>query len=575
MSVEVSNNQKKRKSLFRSLLFAILILAGINIIAYRWYVQWDLTADKRYSTTKATTEMLQSLKGNVNVTVFLAGKKLPAAFKNLAYGTEELLKTFSNESHRKVAYRFVDPTESEDAVNNLRQYGMMGFPVTVNDDGGMQQRLVYPWALVTYIPENGGEARHMPVMLQESNSMVLNKQILLRSEILLEYNLGNAIRQLSKEKDDMIAYLTGNGEPTSPDMLSLARSVGIAKYGMDSLNLQSVPAIPLSYKAMLIVKPTAPFSELDLFKIDQYIMQGGRVLFAIDATAANIDSFQHSGAFTATAGPLELNEILFPYGARVNSDLVLDASNNAGIPVAVGGAAQPQMYSWPYFPVLEGNEQLAVSKNLEGVLSRFPSSIDLNKNNDGKVKKTPLLTTSVYTKTVGLPSVVIYNQSILEEPNLATFNKKNVVVAALLEGTFVSAFAQQHSDALNAFIDQQKLVVKNQSSAKGKLIVLSDADILLNEVGESGPAEMGAYRFKKGFKFDNASFFQNCLTYLIDDNNLLEARTKTFQSRILDPKRVTEERSKWQFLAIGVPVLLVGVLGLLYTFYRKRKYAHK
>ncbi len=573
MSSEVSTNQKKRQSLFRSFLFVMLILIGINIIAYRWYAQLDLTADKRYSTTKATTQMLKGLKGNVNVTVFLSGKKLPAAFKNLAYGTEELLKTFSNESHRKVTYQFVDPVDNEDAVNTLSQYGMTGFPVTVNEDGGMQQRLVYPWALVTYIPENGGEARSMPVMLQESNSMVLNKQILLRSEIMLEYNLGNTIRQLSKPKDDMVAYLTGNGEPTSAEMLSLARNVGIAKYGMDSLNLQNVTSIPASYKAMLIVKPTIPFSELDLFKIDQYIMQGGRVLFALDATLANIDSFQHTSTFTATPLNTGLNELLFPYGARVNNDLVLDASTNAGIPVAVGGEAQPQKYSWPYFPVLEGNEQLALSKNLQGVLARFPSSIDLNKNNDAKVKKMPLLSSSVYTKTVGLPAVVMYNQSILEQPNLATFNKKNVVVAALLEGTFVSPFAQQHSDALTAFIDQHQLIVKNQSAANAKIIVLSDADILLNEVGENGPAEMGAYRFEKGFRFDNASFFQNSLTYLIDDNNLLEARTKNFQSRILDPKRVVEEETKWQFLAIGLPVVLVGILGLVYTYIRKRKYA--
>lgn len=573
MSSEVSKNKKKRQSLFKSLLFTVLILVGLNIIAYRWYTQLDLTADKRYSTTKATTEMLKGLKGNVTVTVFLSGKKLPAAFKNLAYGTEELLKTFSNESHRKVSYHFVDPTENEEAVNTMRQYGMTGFPVTVNDEGGMQQRLVYPWALVTYIPENGGQARSMPVMLQESNSMVLNKQILLRSEIMLEYNLGNTIRQLSKDKDDMVAYLTGNGEPTSAEMLSLARNVGIAKYGMDSLNLQSVTSIPATYKAMLVVKPTIPFSETDLFKIDQYIMQGGRVLFAVDATLANIDSLRNSATFTATALNTGLNELLFPYGARVNNDLVLDAVSNAGIPVAVGGEAQPQKYPWPYFPVLEGNEQLAVTKNLQGVLSRFPSSIDLNKNNDARVKKMPLLSSSVYTKTVGLPAVVMYNQSILEAPNMAAFNKKNVIVAALLEGTFVSPFARQHSDALNAFIDQHNLVVKNQSAAQAKIIVLSDADILLNEVGESGPAEMGAYRFEKGFRFDNASFFQNSLTYLIDDNNLLEARTKTFQSRILDPKRVTEEKNKWQLLAIGLPVVLVGILGLFYTFFRNRKYA--
>lgn len=570
----MTNNSKKQKALLYRFLALVAVLIVINIIASKWFTQLDLTADKRYSTTSATTQMLQNLKGKVSVTVYLKGDKLPAAFKNLANGTEELLKTFNNHSKGKVSYRFVDPTNNDDAISTLQQFRMNGFPVTVNDEGGMQQRMVFPWALITFIPEQG-EPRQMPVLLQESNSLVLNKQILLRSEMMLEYNLGNAIRQLAKDQEDMVAYVLGNGEATPPHILGMIKAAGAARYGMDTLNLQSVVQIPNRYKAIIIVQPTIPFSDVDLFKIDQYIMNGGRVLMAIDATLASIDSFQTSPTFSALKNETNINSLLFPYGLRINNDLVLDASLNAGIPVAIKGEAQPQKFSWPYYPVLEGNEKVPMVKNLQGVLARFPSSIDFNKNNDEKVKKTALLQSSTYSRTVGLPAVVMYNQSIMEETNFAAYNKRNLTVAALLEGKFISPFAQHQSDELKAFIEANNLIVKNAGNENGKLIVISDADILLNEVLSDGPADMGQYRFEQAFRFDNASFFQNALTYLVDDDNLLEARTKTYQDRILDPKRAKEEKNKWQILSIGVPVALVALLGLIYPFLRKRKYAGK
>lgn len=574
MAKPVSDLKTKRKQLFYRFVFILLLLLGINIMAYQWYAQIDLTQDKRYSTTEATKKMLNQLGGDVTVTVFLKSKSLPAAFKSLAISTEELLKTFVAESGHKVNYKFVDPTEDETALSTLEKFHMSGIPVTISDDGGTQNRMVFPWALVTYTSKGSTDPRTAPVLLQESNSMVLSKTILLRSEVLLEYNLGNAIQQLQKDHPEFLAYVLGNQEAIPPFITSLINNVGLAHFAMDTLSLQANGSIPAKYKALVICQPKSAFSDIDLFKIDQYIMNGGNVLFAVDATLSSIDSFQTQETFTAEPLDLGLNNLLFSYGARVNKDLVLDASSNSGIPVATGGNAQTQMYSWPYYPVLEGNSASPITKNLEGVMARFPASIDLMKTNDATVKKTALLTTSIYGKKIGLPALVMY-KSIMEEPNLATYNSKNLVVAALLEGSFVSPFIQNQSAELQSYIDAQQLIVKSQSK-KSKIIVLSDADILLNEVKQSGePMEMGGYRFSPSFRFDNAAFFQNALTYLIDDNNLLAARAKTFQNRILDPKLVEAERGKWQLLAIGLPIALVGLLGLIYSFLRKRKYAQK
>ncbi|HTO15061.1 MAG TPA: gliding motility-associated ABC transporter substrate-binding protein GldG [Edaphocola sp.] len=566
-SLDLNNTQQKTKLLYRFIgIFLGLIL--LNILSYRYFTQIDLTRDKRYTTTPATKNMLQNLKGNFTVTIFLKGKKLPAAFKSLAITTEELLKTFNTQSHNKINYHFVDPTLDESALATLEKYHMSGIPVSISDEGGIQQRMVFPWALVTFHNEQGQPEREAPILLQESNSMVLSKTILLHSEMMLEYKLANTIFQLQKPSPDFVGYLLGNGEAIPPQIISLINNIGQAHFAMDTFNLQDNIGIPQHYKALIVNRPTQEFSEIDLFKIDQYIMNGGSVLFAIDAAKAAIDSFQHTETFMSEPLDTKINDILFPYGARVNNDLALDGSNNAGIPVS----AQSELYPWPYFPILEGNNNFPATKNLNGVLARFPSSIDLNKNNESTIKKTALLTTSIYGKTINLPALVMY-KSVLDEPNLATFNKKNVIVAALLEGKFVSPFLQHSSEALDAFIKDNKIDMKNQSKNNSKIVVISDADILLNEIKESGqPADMGSYRYAPNYKFDNGIFLQNILTYLVEENNLLQARTKSFENRILDPKRTASEKTKWQIIAIGLPTALVGLFALIYGFTRKKKY---
>ncbi|MNS19795.1 ABC-type uncharacterized transport system [compost metagenome] len=577
MSDNISNN-KKKQLLFR-LLGVIALLIIVNIAAYRWYAQLDLTKDKKYSTTEATHQFLKSLKGKVHITVFLKGKKIPAAFKNLSVSTEELLKTFSNNSGQRITYDFVDPTEGNDTavIGILARYHITGYPVTINGEGGgSEQKMVYPWALVRYKPDNGAPERAMPVFLQQTNSMVLSKTILSRSEMLLEYNLANTIMNLQKDQQDFVAYLTGNDEIFTPEIASLFATIG-AQYGLDTVNLQSQVAIdPRHYKAVIINRPFKAFDELDQFKIDQYIMNGGKVIFAIDAVQASIDSFRKKETFMGMPVDLKLNDLLFHYGVRINNDLVLDAASNAGIPVNSEGQAQPKMFPWPYFPILQpGAEGHPISKNLDGVFARFASSIDINKNNNN-IKKTALLTTSAYSKTEGAPAVIMF-KTILDEPNPATFTKKNLIVAALLEGAFTSAFNGQYSNEVANFMAANHIILKPAAPANSKIIVLSDADILLNEVSEEEqrPMDMGVYRFNKSYRFDNITFLQNAMTYLVDDQNLLAAREKSFENRILDPKRIEAERSQWQMIAIAVPVILVGLLALIYTFVRKRKYTGK
>ena len=573
-SPQQSNKAKKKQLLYRLLAFcAFLIL--VNFAAQKWFVQWDLTKDKRYTVTPATKALLSNMKGRTEITVFLKGDYLPAAFKNLSESTESLLKNFRSSSNGKVTYKFVDPINSESSViETMGKFGMTGIPVTINGKVGSEQKMIFPWALITYHPQNGAPERQSPVFLQESNSMVLSKTVLNRSEVLLEYNLANAINQLAAGNRAFIAYLTGNGEAFGPEIASTFMTIG-KSFDIDTLNLSATTAIDAQkYKAIIVNKPMVPFSDVDLFKIDQYIMAGGKALFAIDAVAASIDSFSQKETFMAMPTDLRLNELLFAYGVRINGDLVLDAANNAGIPVTANGTAQPKIFSWPYFPILQGNEASLISKNLEGVLARFASSLTLTQDQPN-IKKTPLLTSSAYAKTEGAPAVIMY-KSVLDEPNPATFTKKSVPVAALLEGKFVSAFTGHMPESVRGFVQQQQLLPQLGSNGKSKIIVVGDADIFINEVsevkGHPEPKELGVYRFNSGFRFDNRSFLQNCLEYLINDQNLLAARNKTFENRILDPKRVDAERARWQILSIGLPVALVLLFAAIYLFLRKRRY---
>lgn len=578
MTPPKSSNKTKKQKLLYQLLALLLVLILINLAANNWFVQLDLTKDKRYSVTPATKNLLKNTKGRAEITVFLKGDYLPAAFKNLSESTENLLKNFRSYSNGKITYNFVDPINADASViETMGKNGMTGIPVTVSGKAGSEQKMIFPWALITYHPENGAPERQAPVFLQESNTMVLSKTVLNRSEVLLEYNLANAINQLSQGDRAFVAYLTGNDEAFGPEIASTFMSIG-KSFNLDTLNLSSVNAIdPNKYKAIMVNRPMKPFTDLDLFKIDQFIMAGGKALFAVDAVAASIDSFSQKETFMAMPTDLRLNEILFSYGARINGDLVLDAANNAGIPVTANGTAQPKIFSWPYFPILQGNEEALVSKNLEGVLARFASSLTLTQDNPN-IKKTPLLTSSAYAKTEGAPAVIMY-KSVLDEPNPATFTKKEVPIAALLEGKFVSAFVGHMPESIRAFVQQNQFLPLQGTNNANKIIVVGDADIFINEVSEMKgapePKELGVYRFKSGIRFDNRTFLQNCIEYLANDQNLLAARNKSFENRILDPKRVEAERSQWQMLSIGLPIVLVLLLAVIYLYWRKRKYAVK
>jgi gliding-associated putative ABC transporter substrate-binding component GldG len=326
--------------------------------------------------------------------------------------------------------------------------------------------------------------------------------------------------------------------------------------------------------ALMIVKPKQPFTEEDKLKLDQYVMNGGHIIWFVDKLHAELDSLMRSQAeYTAFDRGLELDDILFKYGVRINPDLVQDLSCSK-IPIVIGknadGSPKMQRYPWPYYPFLAARDNNPISKNLDRVLPIFPSSIDTVKSPD--IRKTILLSTDSSSRAISSPAIVSIN-SVKGDEDLAYFNRKYIPVAVLLEGKFHSLYSNRLGQAV---LDSVQRVTGKPYLASGvkeaKQIVVADADIVTNQVSTTtGPLPMGSLPLEN-YRFANREFFLNSMDYLVSNNNLFESRNKDFVLRLLDKTKVEEQKNMWQAINIGLPVALVVVIGLLFQWQRKKKY---
>lgn len=566
----IENNTRQNQSnkkWYNNIVLIVLIIVAINVLAAFFYTRIDLTADRRYTTTDATIHLLENMEDKISITIFLTGEKMPAAFQRLSKSTEEIIQNFSRTSKSKIAYHFEDPQSDDTTVyDKIVNYRMQGIPVTVSaGKKGVEQFMVFPWILV----ENRNNGKALPVFLQENNSPNLSRTSLNKSEMLLEYNIANAINQVTKKSNETIAFLTGNDEEIGINIISALGALG-TYYALDTLNLQSADTIPQHYNALIVNRPMTEFSETDKYKIDRYLVNGGSVLMCINLATGVLDSFQQTGSFNSMPVDLKLSDVLFQYGLRINPNIVADAVDHEFIPLSSSGKAEESMmYSWVYYPVLQSVGNHPISKNLDGVLGRFVSSIDINENNP-EITKTLLLQTSKYAKTIPVPTPLTLTAAI-EEINTDLFNKSHIPVAVLLEGNFTSAFNSRKPEEVTEMLAQKNLKHIDKTDKSGKLIVISDGDIFSNEFNGPNPLDIGQYKFGN-YTYDNKSFLLNCMAYLTNDNNLLEARSKSFISRILDPKRVEKERTQWQFVNIGVPAILIVIFGIVFFFIRNNKY---
>ncbi len=388
----------------------------------------------------------------------------------------------------------------------------------------------------------------------------------------MEYKFAEAIDKLSYETKPLVAYSTGNGEPMGYNTYDLSQNVLQKDYQLFTLNINSQPLIPDTFNLLLIVKPTKTFTEEEKLKIDQYIMHGGRVLLFVDKLEAEMDSLQQKNEVIAYDRGLNLNDILFRYGVRINSDLVMDLQCDL-LPFDVNGNGQYEWLQWNYFPLFQTKSNHPINKNIGLVAGKFVNSIDTVEA-DG-IQKTILLSSSANSRTISTPALISGRENV-NAPENELFKKHDIPVAVLLEGKFQSVYRNRLSQAMRDSIEKYGGSFLSSSLSSNKMIIVSDGDIVLNGAANNQPIPMGmnqfAYGTQKEFPFANRDFLQNCLDYLIDRSGLMEAKSKDYTLRLLDPKKAEEQRATWQIINIAAPILLVCLFGFVYQWWRRRKY---
>lgn len=555
----------KQQTIIEFLIFIAIVLV-LNIISTFLFTRIDFTKEKRYSLSEASKSIAKDLNDIVLFKIYLEGD-FPSGFKRLRNSTKELLDEFRAYSGGNIQYEFINPSADpnpkvrNDIYQQLAGQGLEPTNLQMQADDGASQKIIFPGALVIY------QGNQVPLQLLQNQVGISPEAVLNNSVQNLEYGIANAIRKAITVKKQELAFIYGHGEL---DTLQIGDIITDLKQTFDlrRINLPlSIPEDLTRFRAIIIAKPEKAFDEKDKFKIDQYLMNGGRVLWLIDALNADMDSM-YQGNELAFAKDLNLDDQLFTYGVRVNQDLIQDL-NCLPIPIITGkidGKPQQQLMPWLYYPLFIPSSSHPIVKNLDGIKSEFAGTIDTFKSEGAT--KTILLSSSTYTKVLNGPVRVSLSLMGIE-PKPEQFNKPKRPVAVLVEGNFKSVFT-------NRLTPSALKVIKftDKSTKPSKMIVISDGDIIHNYVTKKDSLvyPLGYDRFTNQ-TFANKKFIQNAIDYLTDDSGLITVRSKEVKLRLLDKTRVKAEKLKLQIINMVLPMLLVIIFGLVYIRLRKKKYA--
>lgn len=571
--VTVLFNEAARISLRRSSLKKPLMIIGavalVCALLSLLNIRVDLTEDRRFTLADPTKKILRELDKDVHVDVYLDGE-MPVAFKKLRRSTQQYLDEFRIASRRKVSFSFINPYEGSVAAerekyqNELISRGLMPVNVMASDgEGGKTQKRIFPSMTVTcgktVIPVNF--LRNNPTLPAETN--------LLHSTEGLEYEIIQAIATATADSVKRIAFIEGHGELDEIYVADL--TLELAKFfNIDRGTIGGKPGIIDRYAAIVIAAPKGKYDEKDKFIIDQYIMNGGRVLWLAEEVNVNADSLP-GGSTVALYEPLSFDDMLFRYGARINPVIIQDAECMV-IPLRINGPDGQAQYvpaPWVYYPLLKPSQGNPITRNLNRVKAEFANSIDTVGRDPG-VKKSILLTTSGQTRTVSPPQVISLEEADEAIPQ-EMFTAGELPVALLLEGKFRSAFTNRMTESI---IGEAGKNIRTESKPT-KMIVVADGDIIKNEVSWSGgvaePMTLGLDRYTMQ-TFGNKDFLVNCINYLVDDNGLIEMRSREIKPRLLDQARTKEQRTMWQMLNTIIPLILIIISGVVYNWLKQRHY---
>lgn len=573
----ITKNSRRTQSLINLILFIgiiifLNILANARIGGRSFSAYFDLTEDKRFTLTNATRGLLRKLDDVVYVKVLLEGE-FPAGFKRLQTSTRELLDDFRAQSGY-LEYNFEDPSAgSVKDINARREQlakeGVRPVSLRVKENDATSTKVIYPYAQIFY------KGRSSNVNLLENQVPGMPQEVALNNSVsLLEYKLANAIQKLQSPVRPVIAFTTGHGELLPIETADLEKTLR-QFYETGRLRLDSLVNIPPNeLSALIIAKPRGAFSEQDKFKIDQYVMNGGKVLWLIDKLNVDLDSLRTRPKFLPVEYDLKLDDILFKYGIRIQPNLVLDVQSSR-IPMAtgmLGNAPQFDYLPYPYHLVVAPRSKHSIVKGLGVTNFLYASTIDTTVRTKTDVKKTVLLSSSTNSRLQYIPLEMDF-EFMRYDIDPTKFNKPPQPLAMLLEGKFPSAFENRVSEEMLANLRQIKLEFKPES-VDNRMIVVSDGDIAKNGVNAEKQSYMplGYNEFEK-YQFANKDFIVNALEYLLDANGVIEARGKEVKLRMLDVARARTEKTKWQIINLGIPLAFLAVFGLIFNWIRRKRFA--
>ncbi len=558
--------KQKNKDLTYALIF-IGVIVLVNIISSFFFTRIDFTSEGRYTLSPLTRDILDKLDDRIQITVYLEGGDFPAGFKRLRSSTFDMLTDLKAYSNNNLNFDFVNPMAGSEEVQRenyqkLLEQGIEATSLNVTTESGNSQKIIFPAALVSY------KGVQLPVKLLQTQTGVDPQEVLNNSIQNLEYAFTSTIKKAVSGGKQRIGFTEGHGElndlQLSDAMNSLSNWSEVGRVDLSTITFEGLDKL----KLLVVAKPNTEFTEAEKYKIDYFVMKGGRVLWAIDQIYAELDSLRGAGEQLAFPRKLNLDDMLFRYGARINYDLILDM-NSSRIPLKMGdagGQSQFELVPWLFYPVFVPVSTHPIVKNLDGVRSEFPSTIDLI---DIKgVQSVPILSSSPYNRKLEVPTMLSL-QMVEQEPDPKLFQGPLKVAGVLLEGEFPSVFRNRPVPA--GIIEPATIPAQ---SSFGKMMIIADGDIFKNQINTTDGSHypLGFDRYTQE-QYGNKNFLLNAADYLMDDSGIIGLRNKELRLRLLDKAKIKDDKTFWQVINLGLPLIMLIACGIFQHYFRIRKYA--
>ncbi|MFM7218498.1 MAG: gliding motility-associated ABC transporter substrate-binding protein GldG [Bacteroidota bacterium] len=560
----VKKTSTPRRESWIQLLAVLAIVLSTNLLSSKYHLRLDMTAEGRYTLSPSTVKLYSELEDVITVKVYLDGD-LPPGFKRLRNSIRELLEDLSVQAGDNLEYEFVDPAAGKDEKARMEVYKQLAkkglFPTNleVRDKEKRSEKIVFPGAIFSY------RGKELPLQLLKSRAGVSPEEMLNNSIEGLEYEFCNALRKVTRPVSRNIAFLRGHGELPTPEISDAARSLS-ETYSVDTVEIAERLHALDGYDAIIIARPTLPFSEKDKFIIDQFIMRGGKTLWFIDKMAIDMDSLTVNSTTISIPWNLNIEDQLFRYGVRLNDDLIMDLQS-APIPVVTGytgNTPRQELFPWPYFPLMDPASINPIVNDLNVVKGEFCSTLDTIQVEG--IRKTILLSSSKASKLQMAPARVSLNL-LQEPPDPKVFGKKFMPTAALLEGAFTSNFRNRIPESIRTSSEIGFL----EKGKPTKMIIVSDGDVIRNFVSKRGAVyPLGYDRYTKQ-SYGNQAFLLNCVDYLLDDSGVIGLRSKEIRLRLLDTSRL-ENSESILWLNVLVPLLVISMAGMAFFWLRRKRF---